>query len=114
MKSIATDTDNDIYLDPAGNLAVAEGLEAARNIALCAARTNYKEIPLDTERGIPYLDVIFGEHPNIGLFMQFLVQELEQLEFVRGVSDFASRVEGSTLKYNITIETEYGETEING
>lgn len=114
MKSIATDTDNDIYLDAAGNLAIAKGLEAASNIALCAARTNYKEIPLDTERGIPYLAVIFGEHPNIGLFMQFLVQELEQLEFVRGVSDFTSRVEGSTLKYNVTLETDYGEAEING
>lgn len=114
MRSIATDANNDIYLDARGNLAVAEGIEAVRQAALNTARTNYKEIPLDTERGIPYMAVIFGEHPNIGLFMQFLVQELEQLEFVRGVSDFTSRVEGSTLKYSLTIQTDYGEAEISG
>ena len=114
MRSIATDANNDIYLDASGNLAMAEGIEAVRQAALNAARTNYKEIPLDTERGIPYMAVIFGEHPNIGLFVQFLIQEIERLEHVRGASGFESRMEGSTLKYSLTIETDYGETEING
>ncbi|MBP5286390.1 MAG: hypothetical protein J6Z08_00650 [Elusimicrobiales bacterium] len=114
MRTMAVNSDNDIYLDSNGNLAISEGLEAAAQGALHAARTDYKEVPLDMQRGIPYLAVLLGERPNIGLFEQFLRQEVERLPYIKETGEFTANVKNGTMSYELEITTDFGETSING
>lgn len=114
MKTIATNAINDIYLDVSGNLALCEGDLAIANIATNKARTLYKEITLDQQAGIPYFDVVFNRF-DIGLFKQFLFQELNSIEGVARVSDFSYSTQNNVLTYQATLTLDNNrEVTING
>lgn len=114
MITVATNQDNDIYLDISGNLAISKDNQARANIATNKARTLYKEITLDQQAGIPYFDVVFNRF-DIKLFKQFLFQELETIEGIYRVTDFAYSTEGGVLTYQATLLTQDNEeVTING
>lgn len=114
MITIATNENNDIYLDVSGNLALTQGKEAIANIATNKARTLYKETPLDQQAGIPYFDVVFNRF-DIELFKQFLFQEIQGIEGVRNVADFSFSTTNNTLTYQATFTTQDNkEVTING
>lgn len=114
MITLATNENNDIFLNASGNLAMAEGKEAMANIATNKVRTLYKETPLDQQAGIPYFDVVFNRF-DIDLFKQFLFQEIETIEGVRGAGDFSYSTDNNVLKYQATFTTDnQEEVTING
>lgn len=114
MRTLATNSNNDIFIDSTGNLAIAEGKEAIANVATNKTRVLYGEIPLNTEAGIPFFDVVF-QRLDVDLFRQFLYQELEDITGVSKVADFSYSVENGVFKYSVTIETTNAEEiEING
>lgn len=53
--TIATNSDNDIYMDNFHNIAFSEDKKALSNVVLNAVRTNRGELQYDLSAGIPYL-----------------------------------------------------------
>lgn len=59
------DTNNDLFVDASGNIAVATGGFALALNAACAIRTFSGEVYYDTTQGIPYFSTILGYNPPI-------------------------------------------------
>ena len=117
MTGIALDdTNNDIYLDSDGNLALCKDIEAVKTAVSCETKTNYGEIILNTRLGIPYFETIFTAHPDIELWKTYMKKTIIRVPKVLGISYFKTYIDykNSLLKYAVVINTEYGMEEING
>lgn len=113
MKTIATNEQNDIFVNNSGNLAISEGLQARANIATNKTRTVYGEVPLAAQAGIPFFDVIFNKfQPQ--LFEQFLRQTLLETPGAIEVRQYNYTISGGVLTYSAVLVTEEGEANING
>ncbi len=109
MLSIALDENNDIFLDNYQNLALARDIEAVKTAVSCQTKTNYGEIILDTELGIPYFTTIFTAHPDIELWKTYMRQAVLQVPKVLSIQEFKTLVEKGILHYTMVINTEYGQ-----
>ena len=116
MTSIALDENNDICLDSNKNLALCRDIEAVELSVSCATKTNYGEIVLDTNLGIPYFETIFTAHPDIELWKIYMKESILSVPKVLGIIAFKTYIDyqKSLLKYTVVINTEFGQGEING
>lgn len=114
MYSLATDENNDIYLDEFGNLATVSGVSAVAQVCRNTVLTTYGELIYDIDSGIPYFETVFSDPPNIDLFQNAVVRALEDVEGVISVSAFEYTISGDILSYTAVIQTIYGEIKING
>ena len=114
MLSIATDENNDIYLDEFGNLATVTGIEAVAQVCRNTVLTTYGELTYDVDGGIPYFETVFTDPPNLELFQNAVVSALQNVESVTRVKSFNYSVSGGTLSYTAEIVTAYGEMTLNG
>lgn len=116
MTGIALDDNNDIFLDNEGNLAICKNIEAVKTSVSCATKTNYGEIVLNTNLGVPYFTTIFTAHPDIELWKTYMKKAILSIPKVIGISYFKTYVDNkkNLLTYASVINTEYGEAEING
>lgn len=114
MLSIATDENNDIYLDEFGNLAIVSGIDAIAQVCRNTVLTVYGELIYDVNVGIPYFETVFADPPNIELFQNAIVEALQSVEGVTQVKSFEYSVTGGTLSYEAEIQTVYGDMTLNG
>lgn len=114
MLTIATDENNDIYLDEFGNLATVTGIAAIAQVCRNKVLTTYGELTYDVADGIPYFETIFTDPPNIELFQNAVVEALQNVEGVTRVKSFNYSVSGGTLSYTAEIVTAYGDMTLNG
>lgn len=115
MITLATDTNNDIFLNDKGFISIAEDKAAIANIALNNTRTLQGEDDLDLQNGIPYFDVLFNDKPELDLFKEFVKVQIEKITGVKQVKDFELAINGSTLSYALNIELLDGtEVSLNG
>lgn len=116
MTGIALDETNDIYLDSDGNLALCRDIEAVKTSVACETKTNYGEVILNTNLGIPYFETIFTAHPDIELWKSYMKETILRIPKVLGIIAFKTYIDyqKSLLKYTVVINTEYGTEEING
>lgn len=116
MTGIDLDENNDIYLDSNGNLALCKDIDAVKVSVSCETKTNYGEVVLDINKGIPYFATIFTAHPDIELWKSYMKKTILGVPKVLGISAFKTYIDyqKSLLKYTVVINTEYGTEEING
>ena len=93
MLSIATDENNDIYLDEFGNLATVTGIEAVAQVCRNTVLTTYGELTYDVDGGIPYFETVFTDPPNLELFQNAVVSALQNVEEI-GRASCRERVTG--------------------
>ena len=98
-QTIATDERNDIYLDGAGNLALADDREALANIVLNVFRTNYGELQFNTDDGIPYFATIFNNAPNVRMFEAFLRDRALSVPGIESVGAFSYTVSETPVEF---------------
>ena len=98
-QTIATDEHNDIYLDGANNLALADDREALANIVLNVFRTNYGELQFNTDDGIPYFATIFNNAPNVRMFEAFLRDRALAVPGIESVGAFSYTVSETPVEY---------------
>lgn len=113
MRTIATNNLNDIYAKD-GNLFLAEGKDAIGNVCLNAIRTATGELPFDTDKGIPYLDLLFSQVANLDLFRFHILKTLQNIDGVDDVEELKLQTENDTLNYSANIKTLEGGVVING
>lgn len=113
-KTLAVDSNNDIYLGADGGLAIAVDLQATLQAAQQAAQTQLGEMEYAVDEGLPNFQVVWNGTPNISQFDAALRQALLGVAHVTGVQDLAIARADNKLSYTATIITDYGQGAING
>jgi len=87
------DTNNDLFVDGQGNLAVATGGAALALNAACAIRTFSGEVFYDSTQGLPYFQSILGKNPPL----EYVRSQLAKAALNADSDIVASRVFFSSL-----------------
>lgn len=98
-QTIATDGRNDIYLDGAGNLVLAEDREALANIVLNVFRTNYGEMQFNVDDGIPYFATIFNNAPNVRMLEAFLRDRALSIPGIESIGAFSYNIAETPVEF---------------
>lgn len=114
MQTIATNENNDIFLDSKGNLALKTEIEAIGNVSVNAVKTLRGEMSLDTTIGVPYFDTIFSTPPEIELFQAYVTDTLNRLDGVNRLTAYTYEQNNGFYSYKAKLDTIYGEVIING
>lgn len=106
---------NDLYLD-GGNIAFVEGIEALKNVIENVLRTQFSELQLNVQKGIPYFETIFSHRTNVSYWRAYMVDAIESVEGVQSCELFDIDIdnEKNLLTYTAYIKTIYGDLSING
>lgn len=113
-KTLATNSNNDIYLGADGNIALAFDLNAVAQTCNHAAEAQRGEMVLNVNDGIPNFQLIWVGVPNLQQFETAVRAALLAVTGVTEVISFTSTVTNNVLDYNATIRTIYGVGQING
>ena len=114
MKTIAINSNNDIYLDSSNNLAVKTDLNAMGDILVNKAQTNYGELLFNNPKGIDFFNTVFTSPAYPDLFQNQLLNQFEDTEAVERIAGYESKVEKNVYSYTAKIQTQYGEVNLNG
>lgn len=112
--TISINDNNDIFLDAKGNIAFADDIDALVCIVKNVAQTASGELKLHTNLGVPYFQTVFISPPNLPLWAEALSNEVLRIIGVESITDFQYTVNENILNYTMTVNTEFGETVING
>ena len=114
MRTILTDENNDIYL-VGGNIAMAEDKQAVAQIVNNILRTQRGELSYNIDRGIPYLETVLGDNPDVNLWASYMMSAIKGISYVNRIISFIPQVdyETNTLKFISRISTIYGDITIN-
>lgn len=114
MRTISIDVNNDIFLKE-GNICISEDAEATGMVVANKIRTLKGEIPLNTEDGIPYLDILQSSNPDLSLFQFYLMSTAKKEPTVTSIKNLEFKSQNDVLSYIIELETKYDEeVTING
>lgn len=115
MSTLLTNAANDLYLNNTGSLAFADdGKEATAQIIKNVLLTQKGELPLDVEAGIPYLETVLGDNPNVPLWEGYMIERAESVANVQRVEQMQSKAANNVLSYEMTILTDYGTVTAEG
>ena len=114
MKTIATNDNNDIYLGPDGNLAMATDLQACVQSCEHASQTLLKELPYAQSRGIAFFDNGLSASPKLGLYEVQLRNILLTVPNVQKVLYVGFKMDGTELSYEAQIQTSFGVETVHG
>lgn len=114
MRTVSINSTNDIFLKN-GNLAMSENAEATGMVVANRIRTLKGELPLNTEEGIPYLDILQTNNPDLRLLQFYLMSTAKKVPTVIGINNLEFKSKNGQLSYTIELETKYDEeVTING
>lgn len=108
MRTLAVNSNNDIYIGPDGNLAIADGLEAVLQQCEQAASIRLGELPYAQEKGIPFFDNVFTDNPDLGLYDMYLRKQLLRVTNVTAIQQIGFKQDGDELQYEAVIVTTFG------
>ncbi len=114
MKTIATDKNNDLFIDAGGSIAIVSDIDALANISKNAVLTNRGELTYNVQFGIPYMNTIFADVANTDIFQASIIQTLESLDGVERISSFAFEINNGIYSYQVEETTEFGTVVLNG
>lgn len=113
-RSLAVDSNNDIFVGPDGSLSVATGREAVLHVCAQVAKTQLGEMVFAVDQGLPNFEAVWNGAPNVGQFEAYLRRNLEAVPDVISVDSVTIDATGGALTYVATIKTIYGPGVING
>lgn len=113
-KVLAANSDNDIYLDPQGNIAIRTGLEAVMQSCENAAKAQLKEMVLAYNQGVANFQTIWTNAANVAQYEAYVRRAIKAVAGVTEVNDLTVTVADHIVKYSATISTVYGSAVLNG
>lgn len=113
MFSIATDENNDIYIDGKGQVAIVDGLQAILQVVKNRIKTLYNELQFNQGEGVPYFETIFGTG-DVALWEDFIKKEAVKVNGVIRVDYLRSTVKDNLLTYELRLITDEGVGTIRG
>lgn len=112
--TIATDQNNDIYMDGLNGLALKEDAEALANIVLNRAQTVTGELQYDLAAGIPYFTTIFASPPDVQMWQAFVKTDVLSVPGILSVDSLTLKNENGTLGFVLVATTVFGGITVNG
>lgn len=109
MITFASDDNNDLYIAPNGQLAIASNLTALAQTCEQSIQTMMGELVLQGSQGIPNFQLIWSGAPNIAQAENAIREAIMAVDGVTDVPVLSAFVQNNILKYNATIKTIYGE-----
>lgn len=114
MKTFATGKQNDLVIDGTGALSIVSDLAAVEEVCRGRMETRLNEMIFQFDEGVPFSQTTWMGTPNLQAFEASSRQILQDIENVVQVSSFTTRMNGTVLSYDATIETVFGQVIING
>lgn len=114
VQTLGTDSDNDLYLGPDGNLVVLNNNSAVLAACKTACLAQLGEMIYATKQGLPNFQAVWVGVPNIPLWQSYLLKTLQNVAGVLQVSNIVVIITGSTMRYTAQIVTQFGITQISG
>lgn len=114
MRTIATNADNDIYIDSAGSLAIVSGLDAVMQVCEHACLAQLGEMIYAADKGMPTMATLWSGNPKPVQYEAAIRSTLLSVEGVTRVLSLRYDIVGEKYTYSATIETIYGVGSING
>lgn len=114
MQMLAVDPDNDIYVTPAGGMAINAGLAACMQACAHAVKAQFGEMIHAADQGIPTFATVWSGSPNLLQFEAAIRATLLAVDGVLEVTAFSASIREGLVPYSATIRTIYGEGLLNG
>lgn len=112
--TFGVNSDNDLYLDASGNIAILTGIDAVVQCCETASKAQLGEMVLETGLGLPNFQSIWIGTPNYSLWQSYLVTALNNVIGVSEVVSVSYQVGSGSLNYTATIASQYGLAEVTG
>lgn len=112
MKTLAQDSNYDIFVDPGTHqLAIVDAEKAYAIIIADAIRTVRGELQLDTEHGVPYFDTVFKSVNGIDIWKSEVRKMVLQFPFVKSIKSFDVSYDSTRkiLQFKMNVDTDIGE-----
>ena len=113
-QTFAVNTQNDLYLDNNGNLAIVYDLTATLQACAQAAKTLLGEMVLNINQGIPYFQTVWVGVPNQQQFNAALRGAFFSVAGVVEVVSLMTQQVNNALQYTAVIRTIYGTGGLTG
>jgi len=113
-KVFSVNSNNDIYIDPDGNLAIATGQEALLQACASAAKAQFREMVLAFDQGVANFQTIWTDATNIAQFEFYVRKAIKSVEGVLEIVELTAVAQNNVVSYTATIRTIYGEAALNG
>lgn len=110
---LAVNSNIDLYVDAAGNIATVTDLQSVLQACEQAARTMVGSMQYAPDVGMPNFNVLWSGSPNLAQFNAALRRELSAITGVTGVQDISSSMLDGVVSYSATIITIYGTGRVN-
>lgn len=104
----SVNADNDIFVTPAGRLAIGNDLQAVIQQCEHAIKAQTGEMIYAADRGVDTERSLWDGSPNLLQFEAFARTALNRIPDVIRIESFESRLVGHTLQYSATIRTVFG------
>lgn len=113
-RTLAVDTNNDIFVGGDGNLSIAVGIDAVMFACQQAVQTMLGEMVFAVDEGMPNFDAVWNGSPNVIQFEAYLRRTILAVPDVTNVDSVTIDATGEALVYAAVIRTIYGVGAING
>lgn len=108
MITLATDSNNDLYLSNLKSIETSSDIYAIEQVINHKVKTVLGELIFNTDEGIPYFDYIWSGVPNVQQAEFYIREAILAVDGVTGIESFSIFVQNKILSYNATINTIYG------
>lgn len=114
VQTLATNSNNDIFLDTSGNLVMLNGVEAVAAACTTACKSQLGEMVLQTGLGLPNFQTIWIGTPDYAFWQTYLQTTIQNVLGVTQVDNLTLAAKNNILSYQAQIQTIYGPTTIEG
>ena len=108
MRTLGTNSSNDLYIASNGQLAINTELSALSQTCEHVVKTMMGELILQGDEGVPNFQLIWGGAPNIAQAENAIREALLRVSGVEEVTELSAFVRDGVFVYNATIQTIYG------
>ena len=116
MRTLATNSNNDIYLTAGKSIAVASDQAAVLDMCKLAAGAMVGELVFDQLGGMNNFSTIWAGNASVRLaaWQARLRTVLLGVAGVTGLIDLTATISDGVVSYSVTINTEWGSGVVNG
>lgn len=114
VQTFAMNQNQDLYIGPDGNLAIASGISAVLFACKTAAQAQLGEMFLNVQGGVNNFGTVWRDSANIAQFELYVRNAILSVDGVVGIATFNTDVRNNAVFYTATIETIYGTGALDG
>lgn len=113
-QSFSTNSANDIFLGPDGNISISTGIFAVEFACKSAAQAQLQEMIFAYNQGVAYFPTIWTNEANVAQFEASIRMAIASAPGVTSIQDFEISIEDNIASYSATILTQFGQGAISG